>query len=326
MKKSISKKAGLLFAMVAVGYVFVPSTAFADRICQLVPGKNITVNDNFYFLRNSTILDSMPLFDFNQYIAPWCATGGSIFHYEVRVNSNQHTNGTYPTSIQGLSIKYGLSPNQNCTQDPYNSLKGSCTMQKNTMTPLFFWPKISLQSTPDLVPTGSAHINPELTIYYHFDNEPEKMLGTLFSGNLNFTYKRYGCALETTTLNLPMGQVKSNQFNGVDSEAGSASSQIKLTCDPGTKYSITVNATNEPGHPNLIQLTQKPDAATGVGVKLILNNKHVELGRTQEMGTSANAGQNLQENININASYYQTQNRVTPGSADASATFTMTYQ
>lgn len=326
MKKSISKKAGLLFAMVVAGYVFSPSTAFADSLCQIVPGKKIIVNSHFDFNRDSAQRNDMPLFGNSRFFDFACHAVNKTFYYELRVNNSSPNNdGKYDTGTPGLTIKYGIEPSNECNQDQNNSLKGNCPPRRSNF-PATLKPTISLHGNPNTLPTGSANINPELVLYYHFGNEPEKLLGTVLSGNINFTYKRIGCTLETPTLNLPMGQVKSSQFNGLDSEAGSASSQIKLTCDPGTKYSITVNATNEPGHPNLIQLAQKSGAATGVGVKLILNNKHVELGKTQEMGISANAGQNLPENIDINASYYQTQNRVTPGSADASATFTMTYQ
>ncbi|ATX62946.1 hypothetical protein LC20_08465 [Yersinia hibernica] len=55
------------------------------------------------------------------------------------------------------------------------------------------------------------------------------------------------------------------------------------------------------------------------------NKDPVVFGQPKQMGVVA-YNINTLETIDITARYYQTENSITPGKANASATFTMTYQ
>ena len=85
---------------------------------------------------------------------------------------------------------------------------------------------------------------------------------------------------------------------------------------------------DDAGKPGVIKLAQEPGVATGIGVQLLAgkNKEPVVLGNAKEMGTSASGSKDSEQTIDIIARYYQTDTQITPGSANASATFTMTYQ
>ncbi|HDL8466100.1 TPA: spore coat protein U domain-containing protein [Yersinia enterocolitica] len=134
------------------------------------------------------------------------------------------------------------------------------------------------------------------------------------------------CSLNTNNINFYLGEQKQEYFTSVGATTRGNTQHITLTCDTNIKYSLQVDGIAESNQPGVLKLTQEPGAASGVGVQLLANNKEIEIGKTKEMGTSATSGTNLPEKIDITARYYQTADKVTPGSANASATFTLTYQ
>lgn len=64
------------------------------------------------------------------------------------------------------------------------------------------------------------------------------------------------------------------------------------------------------------------DAAKGVGVQLLFNNSPFSSGTPINIGTSTNNGL---YNINLAARYYQI-GTISPGTANSTATFTITYE
>ncbi|ATM86892.1 MULTISPECIES: fimbrial protein [Yersinia] len=323
-QKNIIPKFRLLLSIAAIGYVIVSSTSNAAT-CGAYTTGNPTINTNFKFQRGNSNFDGQSLYENGHDYNFVCGGTYNVFHYEGRVSGPQNHDGTYPTDIPGIAIKYSIKPDGHCTPDPQNPLKGYCQNNPNLTKPTKLIPIISLQSRAGL-PTGNISISSEFHMFYRTDYGRERQLGTVFSGNFNFTFTRFGCMLDTPNLVIPIGQVKSNNFAGVSSTLGRKTSTIELTCDPDTKYFLQVDGNGEPGHQGVMKLTPDPGAATGVGVQLLANGQPVEFGRAKQMGTSAASGNNIKETIDITAQYYQTQNRVTPGPANASATFTMTYQ
>ncbi|HDL8491760.1 TPA: type 1 fimbrial protein [Yersinia enterocolitica] len=151
------------------------------------------------------------------------------------------------------------------------------------------------------------------------------------TGDLNHSVKitstLASCSLNTSNINFDLGKQKITDFTRVGSTNGwSDTKRIELNCPPDTKYFLQVDGIAEPNQPGVLKLTPEPGAASGVGVQLLANNKEIKIGKTKEMGISASSGTNLPEKIDITARYYQIADKVTPGSANASATFTMTYQ
>lgn len=330
VKKNLSRKFGILSILAVAGYLFIPSTSYAKRGCIIVSGGHSTVNSHFDFKRDSTSLDGLPLYKGGKGMDYLCngvnPPPDLTLNFEIKVNATPNHDGSYPTGISGLAIRYDIKvDSRNCSQDPNNPLKISC--KSNLNKPTLFTPHISLQSQPDTPITGNVAVFHELTLYYNFGNELQKKLGTLLSTNLDFSFRRYGCTLNTSNINFNLGAQQQKDFTRIGSTGREDKQKITLTCDPNTKYSLQVDGTAESGHQGVIKLTSGSGAATGVGVQLLAGKSKdpIVFGQPKEMGTTA-SGTNLREEIDITARYYQTENKVTPGTANASATFTMTYQ
>ncbi|HHJ0100314.1 TPA: fimbrial protein [Yersinia enterocolitica] len=151
------------------------------------------------------------------------------------------------------------------------------------------------------------------------------------TGDLNHsikvTFTLASCSLNTSNINFDLGKQKLTDFTRIGSTNGwSDTKRIELSCPPDIKYFLQIDGIAESNQPGVLKLTQEPGAASGVGVQLLANNKEIKIRETKEMGISASSATNLPEKIDITARYYQTADKVTPGSANASATFTMTYQ
>jgi len=134
------------------------------------------------------------------------------------------------------------------------------------------------------------------------------------------------CTVSQTAIPVPMGKVFANQFSG--SGAGSTSPAVSfsigLDCDAGTRVNLTLDATPEAGNaPGVIALTPGANAAIGVGVQLQHQGSPVGLNTMFLTGT---AGTDGSYSIPLTARYYRTGDRMTGGKADATATFTLTYQ
>ncbi|WP_081578846.1 fimbrial protein [Yersinia massiliensis] len=260
------------------------------------------------------------------------------FKITSSINSIQNLSNVYPTNLDGIGIKYqigDLNHNQ-CKK----GTSGSINNMANTLN--FYCRAITNKSQIDtrydkiiLVKLKDAHSVGKIRLYPNFQvtqsiagsTTSRVTVPTQLSDVSNgLAIRRYGCTLGTPNLVIPIGQVKSNNFTGVRSTFGRKASILELTCYPGTHYFLRVDGVQEGNHPGVIKLTSEAGVATGVGVQLLANGQPVEFGKAKQMGTSDTSGNSFKETIDITAQYYQTENRVTPGPANASATFTMTYQ
>ncbi|MDN0109233.1 fimbrial protein [Yersinia mollaretii] len=189
---------------------------------------------------------------------------------------------------------------------------------------------VSFIKTADNHEVGEINNYPKITFVYSTTNgaDPERSIDNVITPNNNIQVSRYGCTLDTPNLNFNLGKQQQKDFTGIGPIGSGPTQQIALTCDPNTKYSLKVDGDAEPNHPGVLKLTPESGAATGVGVQLLtgVNKDPVEFGKAKEMGHTAASGTDIKENIDITARYYQTAPTITPGSANASATYTMTYQ
>ncbi|HDL8485080.1 TPA: fimbrial protein [Yersinia enterocolitica] len=332
--KNITQAIGLFFITAATSYLFTPATSYAAKErCMSANRAPLIVKKHIDFERDMSSMDGITLFQGNGSAFDFMCDvqtlpRDNVFYYEAKAQGSKNSDGSYQTGIPGLAIKYAIKPESHCTQDSINPLKGSCKVPKTKTTPTRLTPIVTLQSSTNHAITGDISIHPKLTLYYHYNNEPEKLLGDIVPGQLNFTFKRYGCRLDTPNLNFNMGQIPLNQMRGTGTliNNNEVEKYIMLSCDPSTRYSLTVEGLTDPRYKSAIHLTKESGAASGIAVLLTADYRHIKFGEAKEMGTTSSSGSNLQEKIRIAAQYIQIADKVTPGSANASATFTMTYQ
>ncbi|MBN7121038.1 hypothetical protein BSU01_04795 [Erwinia billingiae] len=133
------------------------------------------------------------------------------------------------------------------------------------------------------------------------------------------------CTVNSATIQVPLGDIEKRSFSGKGSTSPDRNFNIPLTCAAGARISFKLDATaDSSAAPGVIALnaTSPGVTASGVGVQVLYNTAPVTFGAITAAGTAAAAGG---YSVPFIARYYQTQSNITPGRANALATFTMTY-
>uniref|UniRef100_UPI00292BC236 fimbrial protein n=1 Tax=unclassified Enterobacter TaxID=2608935 RepID=UPI00292BC236 len=133
------------------------------------------------------------------------------------------------------------------------------------------------------------------------------------------------CSVSTSSLSFPIGNVPSEQFIAVGTVSQQISTQnLGLNCDAGAAIKVTMTGIQSPdsSDPSILALSTGENTATGVGVQLLYGGKPLQLNQMLNLKNSAGG----QETFPITARYIQTKDKVTAGSANATATLNITYQ
>ncbi|WP_236699810.1 fimbrial protein [Type-E symbiont of Plautia stali] len=133
------------------------------------------------------------------------------------------------------------------------------------------------------------------------------------------------CQVSDRNLNVNMGIATIPKFNGVGSTLNPVDFFVALNCDENTAVNITIDNVSPITDPvNGVLGLNSDSTANGVGVQLLYNNTPVQFGKMIKFDTILTAGKIV--NIPFRASYYQTETNIESGTANATASFTMTYQ
>jgi len=142
------------------------------------------------------------------------------------------------------------------------------------------------------------------------------------------TVQTVACSVTNSNITVNMGTAKNTDFSGPGSTSGDADFSIALNCDASANINMRIDAGSAgaaDASNGILNLDNagKADNASGVGVQVLFNNAPVALGSRMVVGRPTADGPYA---VPLKARYYQTQPAVTPGKANANATFTMTYQ
>lgn len=134
-----------------------------------------------------------------------------------------------------------------------------------------------------------------------------------------------GCDLEDNNILVPLGKHDKSEFtNNIGSVTASKHFSIPLRCEPGTTIKLTMESANKSHFPGVVELDKLNGAADGVGVQLLKRDGHpITFGEKMEI-VSMNQSKFL--TIDFLARYYRTRKNITPGIANSTVTFTMTYR
>ncbi|HDL7749729.1 TPA: type 1 fimbrial protein [Yersinia enterocolitica] len=250
--------------------------------------------------------------------------GKLIFEIDPAATSNIVYPEAFNTNLHGVGIKYDITGNPACTLSAPTQI--TCNIKLEDQRVHFVIRRLFFK-TAAIQEFGAINIPQGYIKYYLEDDGPAtaKNLPGILDAATGIVSKN-GCTLTTPTINFNLGEHQQNNFKRIGATGREITQPIILSCNPKTKYSLSING-DDGGAPGVIKLTQEPGAASGIGVQLLTakDNQPVNLTLPKEMGISADSN-NVTETIDITARYYQTETKVTPGSANASATFTMTYQ
>ncbi|MGV4091002.1 fimbrial protein [Citrobacter freundii] len=136
------------------------------------------------------------------------------------------------------------------------------------------------------------------------------------------------CSVTTPDVSVVLNQHKKSEFSGVGSATEWKAFNIGLDCDKSARINVQIDAAKDPSDvAGVMKLDSAPGdmAATGVGVQLYFapDDSAVLFGQSRYYYTSPNGGS---ETVQLKARYYQTTTAITAGTANATATFTLTYK
>ncbi len=141
-----------------------------------------------------------------------------------------------------------------------------------------------------------------------------------------FSVTTLACTMNTTVISVPMGTVKKREFNGPGTWPGNANTRnfnISLNCNAGTRVNLQVDGNAQNASQGILNLNEGTNSASGVGIQLLHKNAPLPLSTIIYQGNASTPGEYI---IPLQARYFQTQSTITPGTANSSATVSLTYQ
>jgi len=152
--------------------------------------------------------------------------------------------------------------------------------------------------------------------------------GRVFTTNLlPSTLTTVACAVKNPSIQVTMNPANETDFRKSGGTAGKTDFRIDLDCDASTNVNVTLDpgaAGAQDAARGILKLdASASQSASGVGLQILSNGAPVVLGTMMRAGTTTTDGL---YSIPLRAQYIQTGPAITPGEANASATFTMTYQ
>ncbi len=139
------------------------------------------------------------------------------------------------------------------------------------------------------------------------------------------------CSVAQTSVTLPLGEVSSTDFSGVNSIAGSASTTLDLTCNAPVKLLVMLQGTQNTDlstNTSVLALTGAggADVAKGVGVQLKMNNILLKRNVNVQVDSRGAPAGTATYQETLTANYIQTLATIVDGKANTTATLAITYQ
>ncbi|AOJ18065.1 fimbrial protein [Burkholderia cenocepacia] len=251
---------------------------------------------------------------------------GIVYSYVTGIGV--HNNNIYPTSIPNIGIRMAYV-------NRYVPYKGGLGYREGAWNEQF-------SLTVQLIKTGEITAGGVLSgayAQYRAEDEAGQLLVEYrFASPIVIQPRVPTCKVATPQVSVPMGSVSLAMFKGVGATTFTRPFDISLTCSGGsngtsTKAFVTLSDVTAPGNTSTTLSLTKDSTATGVGIQVLKDN--VLLGFGPDSAAVGNMNQwyagtvaqgQAQLRIPLSARYVQIAEKVTPGSANARATFTMSYQ
>jgi len=240
-----------------------------------------------------------------------------ILNGAVEVNGLANT---YMTDVPGVGIKIKAG-----TSNFYYGTAGNAQSKFVETSPVVVWTwsnwgngyTIQLIKTAS---TGSGDIGSQQAVFSLAN------LGELLRLNISGQVTTIACQVTTPNIQVPLDDLYATELNRIGATGKAKTFDLGLNCDSGTRINVMMSGvqnTNTSAD-GVLQLTNAgaPDVSSGIGIQILYNNSPIKLNNTLFLKTSAGG----QETLPFTAQYYQTNSQISAGSANATATFTLTYQ
>ncbi|MDP9995571.1 type 1 fimbria pilin [Variovorax boronicumulans] len=333
----------LRFAVPAAALVFGAQGAWAfcsintageykTKTIQMVVGR-IVVPNELAVGQLITTPKEFPIYQAGANNTPWTCTGGGTVNGRILSSAvgaeltGMGKEKVFATSVAGIGIRLlrkalGTEGGETFYPHTYST---SDTFGE-------FWPEakfvVELYKTAAVTGNGPL-VNGIYTTYSGDDGV--SVVTTTVSGDA-ITIVTPSCSVDAGSRNIPVnfGKVPVSEFKGRGTTAAERNFNIRLNCKAGVGEQNTVylrmDATKDPaGDDGVLRITQGgTHVATGVGIQLVdgKSKAPVRFGDDAPVGRSKDGDYVLP----YIARYFQTGNKVTPGQANGTATFTIDHK
>ncbi|RQT68014.1 fimbrial protein [Burkholderia cepacia] len=263
-------------------------------------------------------------------------SGGARTVLNGRLTSAEPIYNTFPTSASGIGVRISFANNIGPSEGKwwpfgFNTSSEYVSIAKSPL-------RIEFVKTGPI--TAQADITGEIGGMW-VDNNNFQMASYKINGSIKIRPRVPTCSVATKLVNVsmtPADSISSREFSGVGSTSPERDFSIRLNCtggDPDTStnaYVTLTDQTNNGNRSNQLSLT-KDSTAKGVKVQILKAGKLLSYGPDSSAAGNPNqwkAG-NIPRGISsfeipLTARYIQTESSVKGGTANAVATFTMSYQ
>ncbi|OXI18974.1 fimbrial protein [Burkholderia sp. AU15512] len=241
-------------------------------------------------------------------------------------------NNIYPTNIPNVGIRI-LDPNR---MVPYPFADPGVWWNVASWSTDYV-PIIQLIKTGNI--TEGGVLSGAYAEYRYRGSDGQTMVSFQYANPVLVTPKVPTCNVTTPAISVPMGTTLATKtFTGVGSTAPAQHFSINLACsggDAGTAVNIyaTLTDVTTPANRSSMLSLSSTSTATGVGIQILKDDTVLSYGPDSSALDNPNrwfAGKVRQGEtgltIPLQARYVQTESEITPGSANANASFTMSYQ
>ena len=142
----------------------------------------------------------------------------------------------------------------------------------------------------------------------------------------SFAVNTVSCTLGNKSIVVDMGTVNARAFNGPGTwptDKNTRAFSIPVLCQKGVAINFQIDGNAKDPSRGLLNLSADTSAAKGVALQLLYNDQPLPLSSRVKWQTTTADGNYA---IPLKARYLQTDASVTPGVANANATFKLTYQ
>ncbi|MBD2811760.1 type 1 fimbrial protein [Xenorhabdus sp. Vera] len=150
-----------------------------------------------------------------------------------------------------------------------------------------------------------------------------RLAGTvIYSFSLNeIHFITPSCVLKEKSILVPMGRIGSAQFSGINSTAGERHFDVDLACNTDTPIKLVLGSLGAGSAENILEITRDNDSAKGIALQVLYKGKPIifNLPMIPETGVDG------MYSVPFIARYIQTENCVTAGKANATATLDIVY-
>ncbi|PHM49940.1 fimbrial adhesin protein precursor [Xenorhabdus miraniensis] len=129
------------------------------------------------------------------------------------------------------------------------------------------------------------------------------------------------CSLQEKNIRISMGKIGSSQFSGINSTAGERHFDIDLACNANVPIELVWSPIIQGKAGDVLGLDHDRNSASGIGLQVLYQDQPIVFNTSVKLGNSMNGIYS----IPFKARYIQTDNHITAGKANATATLNLVY-